>query len=100
MSMDGKLESKVQAKALRQLKNIPGCECFKIMRANEDHIPDVFFTTKKTGPWLVEFKKDGEEPRPGQYKKINKLNECGMQSCWVEGWSGWIFFVKKIGLLE
>jgi hypothetical protein len=100
MSMDDKLEGEVQIKILHQLEGIRDCECFKIIRANKNNVPDLFFTTPKTGPWLVELKKYDKEPRIGQYKTIDKLNSCGMQACWVSGWSGWIFFVKKIGLLE
>lgn len=100
MSMDEKLESEIQTRILHQLEGVPDCECFKIRKANKDNVPDLFFTTKKTGPWFVELKKDGEEPRIGQYKIIDKLNRCGIQATWVSGWSGWIEFVKKIHLLE
>ena len=99
MEMDGKLERDIQEKIIKQLEGLPGVECFKIMKANKVNIPDLFFTSVKTGPWLVELKKDNEEPRSGQYKIIEKLNKCGMQACWVAGWSGWISFVKKIFLL-
>jgi hypothetical protein len=73
---------------------------FKIKQANRIGIPDIFFTTVKTGPWFVEIKLENEKPLIHQYAIIDKLNKCGMRATWISGWDGWIAFVKKIGLLE
>jgi len=94
------LEKDLQAKILKFLESRNEVFSFKIKQANRIGIPDIFFTTVKTGPWFVEIKPENEEPWIHQCAIIDKLNKCGTKATWISGWKGWIAFVKKIGLLE
>lgn len=71
---------------------------FKIMQCSDAGCPDVFFTSKETGPVFLEVKREGEEPREHQYAFIDKLNKCGTNATWVASWEMWVDTRKKLGL--
>jgi len=74
------LEKDLQAKILKFLESRNEVFSFKIKQANRIGIPDIFFTTVKTGPWFVEIKPENEEPWIHQCAIIDKLNKCGTKA--------------------
>ena len=93
-------ESKLQRKILRDLESIEDCECFKIMKANKNAIPDIFFTTFITKAVLVEAKKSKGKARYNQKKKIAKLNRCGTRTYICDSWDQWMEIKRYVGLIE
>jgi len=88
-------ESILQSKILGDLESLgKNCVAFKIMKANVDGVPDVFFTTKVSGPVLVELKAPDGVISDKQRLMIQWLNECGCKAfeCWsIDDW----FSIKK-----
>lgn len=95
-----KYESDFQSDILKDLRSYGKyCECFKIMSASDLGVPDVFFTTSKTGCVFIEVKreKDGK-PSPAQILKNEKLNRCGCKAFFCYTWAEWVEIKKTIGL--
>lgn len=93
-------ESTLQTKILNDLRSLgKNCVAFKVEKASENGVPDVFFTTKKTGAVFVECKSQDKDPSKKQTAMIQWLNECGVKAfkCWDIGdWNG---IKRQIGLL-
>ena len=89
--MRKKLESSLQTKILKDLRSYGKyIEAFKIQKASDNGVPDIFFTSKLTGAVLVELKQEGKKPRKLQESKINKLNSCGSKAFSCDSWSKWV----------
>ena len=92
-------EKKVQTQILTDLESLGRyCECFKIMKANKNGEPDIFFTTKLTGGILVECKRLDGDARALQSVKIAKLNACGTRTFICHSWEEWIEIKNTLGL--
>ena len=89
-------ESNLQRKILRDLESINGCECFKIMKANKNAIPDIFFTTLITKGVFIEAKKSKGIARANQLKKIDKLNKCGTLTFVCDSWDRWMEIKREL----
>lgn len=90
-------ESRLQTKILNDLRSMgKHCVAFKIMKCSENGVPDIFFTTKKTGPILIETKAPKGEPSAKQGNMIQQLNDCGCRTfhCW--SWQDWIIIKEDI----
>lgn len=96
-----KNEKKVQNQILIDLESFGRyCECFKIMKANKNGEPDVFFTTKFTGGVLVECKKEDGQAKRLQEIKIAKLNRCGTRTFLCHSWEEWTTIKKELNLTK
>lgn len=40
--------------------------------------PDKLYSSVKTGPFFVEFKKTGAKPNPTQEREIQRMRDCGI----------------------
>ena len=93
-------ESILQTKILNDLRAMGKyCVAFKIMKASEDGVPDVFFTTLKTGAVFIECKSPDGVISVKQKAMIKWLNECGVKAfeCW--GIDDWVKIKKQLGML-
>ena len=93
-------ESKLQTKILKDLESRgKHCVCFKIMKANVDGVPDVFFSTVETGGVFIEAKRrKGGVVSPSQKLMIEKLNRCGSITFLCKSWVMWMEIKKEVGL--
>jgi hypothetical protein len=93
------MESKHQSNILDDLRSYGKyCECFKIKRANENGVPDIFFTMALTGAVLVELKDDHGDESKIQTHKIEKFNKCGTNCYTVYSFKGWVKLKKDLGI--
>lgn len=84
-------ESFLQEKILQDLRSLgQHCECFKIEKTSDNGIPDIFFTTKITGPVLIETKKSNGILSALQVLKIDKLRKCGTKAFPCYTWAQWV----------
>jgi len=90
-------ESRLQTSILHDLESRKDCTCFKIMKCNEDGVPDIFFTTITSGPIFVEVKARGGVVSPKQKSMHDKLNKNGCPTFIVYTWQDWVKL--KINLL-
>lgn len=93
-------ESTLQTKILNDLRSMgKDCVAFKIMKASEDGVPDIFFTTFKTGAVFIECKAPNGVISPKQKAMIQWLNGCGVKAyeCW--GINDWINIKRELGML-
>ena len=92
-------ESGLQSDILNDLRSFGKyCVCFKIMNANENGVPDVFFTTKWTGSVFIEVKRTEGKARKLQQIKIDRINECGGKAFICNSWIEWITMKSILGL--
>ena len=92
-------ESKLQSDILADLRSYGKyCECFKIEKASDNGVPDIFFTTKFTGPVFIETKSLKGYAKKLQQFKIKKLQECGAKAFICKSWMEWITIKSRIGL--
>jgi len=85
------LEATLQDKILRDLDSLGKyCVAFKIRKSSVDGTPDVFFTTLKTGPALVEIKRPDGTLSPKQEEMLKDLNDCGCRAFAVWSWKDWV----------
>ena len=97
--MPGNLEYKLQTDILCDLRSFGKyCECFKIKKASDNGVPDIFFSTKFTGSVFVETKRNGEKARKLQEVRIKRLNECGAKAFVCSNWSEWFRVKQLVGL--
>ena len=97
--MPGRLDSKLQSDILCDLRSFGKyCECFKVEKTSDNGTPDIFFTTKLTGPIFIETKRSGEKARKLQEVRIKRLRECGMKTFVCSEWEGWIQIKDLTGL--
>src|SRR5271157_2939567 len=90
-------ESDLQSKILTDLRSLGKyCVCFKIIKASDNGVPDIFFSTKLTGPILLEIKKKTGVLRKNQIIMNNKLNLCGIKSLTCYTWNEWVLIKKDI----
>lgn len=93
-------EKRLQTKILKDLESFGKyCEAFKLVRANKNGEPDIFFTTALTGAVLVEAKKSDGNPRKNQQSKLRKLALCGTPTYVCHTWDEWMQIKKEL-LLE
>lgn len=86
-------EKSLQARIKNDLKNNHKAVVFNITPGiySTRNIPDLFFTTEKTGPVWIEIKKsDSKDPSPGQGTIIDRLNSHGCHAFVVGSWQRWI----------
>lgn len=95
MAGEGRFQNKVLSDLRSYKKYIT---VFKIMKTSDNGVPDVFFTTKATGPIFLELKDKGKEPRENQILMIEKLNKTGVKSVWCDSWEEWVKIKKLINL--
>lgn len=74
------------------------CICFKIIKTSDNGIPDIFFSTEKTGGVFIETKKLSGKARKLQHNKVEKLNKCGSKAFFCYSWSQWVEIKENIGL--
>jgi len=94
-----KNEKKLQTYILDDLRSFgKHCECFKIEKASDNGVPDIFFTTILTGAVLIETKRlDGVASRL-QLIRLENLRRCGVQAFVCYSWQQWIAIKEAIGL--
>jgi len=71
---------------------------YKVIKANTVGIPDFFFATVLTGPILIEFKKEGKEPRDSQDKQMGNAERVGIRCFVIDSVRGWVALKKHLGL--
>lgn len=92
-------ESSLQGKILKDLRSFgKHIVAFKLMRASDNGLPDIVFTTKCTGTVFIEVKRRGEKPRQLQEFMIDKLNNCGSKAFSCDSWERWIEIKNELGL--
>lgn len=92
-------ERDLQARILRDLRSFGKyCVCFKIKKASEAGIPDVYFTTFVTGSVLLETKKKTGVVSKIQNEQIEKLKRCGAKVEVCYSWPEWVAIKLRIGL--
>ena len=92
-------ESKLQTKILEDLRSYgKNIVAFKIQKTSDNGIPDVFFTTLRTGAVFIEVKKKGEKPTALQNKKIRDLSKCGCLACYCSSWEEWTMIKLMVQL--
>jgi len=92
-------EGRFQSKVLDDLRSYGKyITVFKIVKTSDNGVPDVFFTTKVTGPVFLELKDKGKKPKPHQYVMIDKLNDTGAKSMWCDCWEDWVKIKKELNL--
>jgi hypothetical protein len=94
-------ESLLQSKILKDLRYLQkDCMCFKIESANEDGIPDIFFTTELSGGVFIETKRENLGRVSGiQETQIAKINACGGKAFTCFSWDEWIVLKINLGLV-
>jgi hypothetical protein len=94
-------ESRFQTKLLNDLRSLGKCcVATKIIKASDNGIPDIYFTTALTGPVFIETKKPKGKVSKAQEVKITKLNTCGALSFVCYTWAQWWQLKKNLGLLD
>lgn len=92
-------ESILQSKILKDLRSIgKDCICFKIEKASENGIPDIFFSTPLSGEVFVETKRMTGPISNIQEFQIDKLNRCGAKAFTCYSWEEWIKIKQSVGL--
>jgi len=92
-------EKLVQTKILHDLRSLGKyCEAFKIEKASDNGIPDIFFSTALTGGIFIETKDKTGEARKLQIFKISKLTSCGSRSFVCHSWDEWFNVKTVLGL--
>jgi len=92
-------ESILQGKILKDLRFLGNkCLCFKIEKASEDGIMDIFFTTIASGPVFVETKRITGSVSNIQEFQINKMNRCGSRAFKCYTWDEWIIIKRIVGI--
>lgn len=83
-------EKSLQSKILKDLRAFGKyCTAFKIKKASEDGVPDIFFTTAHTGGIFVETKREIGKTTKLQALMNIKLNMCGTRSFICYSWDEW-----------
>jgi len=96
-----KNEKKIQNQILIDLESFGEyCECFKIMKANKNGEPDVFFTTILTGAIMVECKRLTGVAQKLQLTKLTKLAQCGTRTFLCHSWEEWCKIKELLGLTK
>jgi hypothetical protein len=83
-------ESNIQSKILKDLRSLKDCVVFKIHKTSDNGIPDICFTSKKTGAVFIEVKSPGKKPSKLQINKINKINKSGSKAFYCDSWDSWM----------
>ena len=92
-------ESDLQSSILADLQSFGKyCECFKIMKANDNGNPDIFFTTGLTGAVLIEVKRLKGSASEIQKVKIASFNRCGTKAFVCHTWNQWVEIKKTLGM--
>ena len=95
----GKVEQNLQTKILQDLNSMgKHCVAFDVMKCSEDGVPDVYFTTVKTGSVWVEVKKPDGVWSKKQQEMCQRMHECGTRSYVAWLWSDWVKIKKELGL--
>jgi len=93
-------ESILQSKILKDLRSIgKDCICFKIEKASENGIPDIFFSTPLSGEVFVETKRLTGSISNIQEFQIDKLNHCGAKAFKCYSWEEWIQIKRIVKIL-
>lgn len=78
----GKKEAELQSMILSDLE-YRGVLVFKIIKANEDGIPDIFFCSEKTGSVFIEMKREiGGVYSYSQKRFRRRIKEIGGARCY------------------
>jgi hypothetical protein len=94
-------ESKLQSDILSDLRSYgKHCECFKIEKASDNGVPDIFFSTTITGPVFIETKRLKGKAQKLQTVKIDRLRECGVKAFFCYSWNQWVNIKSIIGLFR
>jgi hypothetical protein len=92
-------EAKLQSDILTDLRSFGKyCECFKIKSASDNGLPDIFFSTKHTGPVFIETKRKDGKAKALQLLKIKRLQSCGCKAMLCFSWEEWVEIKSLIGL--
>ena len=92
-------ESNLQTKILRDLDSRgKHCVAFKIEKSSVNGTFDVFFTTKKTGPILLETKARKGRVSALQNEMHKNLSECGCKSFFCYTWPQWVSLKNMLGI--
>ncbi len=70
------LEKYTENKFAARVKQM-GCECIKLNVRNDSHWPDRLVIKPDNVAFFVEFKREGEIPRPAQEAKMRDLRKRG-----------------------
>ncbi len=98
-TMDNRpLEKNLQVKILNDLRSRSDCTCFKIIKASDYGVPDIFFTTLISGAVLIECKRSGEIPDPRQRKMKENLIRNGTKAFTCDSWEYWMKIKKILGI--
>ena len=93
------LESEIQGKILRDLRSYGKyCVCFKIEKASENGIPDIFFSMRICGPVLVETKRPTGDASTIQNNQTSKLIMCGTKVFFCYSWKQWVEIKTILGI--
>ena len=94
-------EGRLQKKILKDLRSMKGYgECFKIMKASDDGVPDLFFTTALTGGIFIEAKALTGVASPMQKHKIKQFNLCGSRTFLCNSWEQWMEIKRELNMLD
>ena len=74
------------------------CFSFKVMKANKNAIPDIFFTTPNTGGVFVEVKGDNDRLSDKQSYVIGELNKYGSKAITCYSWGEWLEIKSNLQL--
>ena len=91
-----KLESKVQAQILRDIKAHGVRVVFKVTPVNYTGAADIFFIHADTGPVFVEVKKVDGEARKLQLKRQQDAIAAGAKAYVCHGIEEWVLIRKEI----
>lgn len=78
------LESKIQAKLIKQLEK-EGYYVIKLGVTNKNGIADILAIPKNADVLFVEVKQKGKEPAPLQRFRAKELKEHGIKTRWYDG---------------
>lgn len=91
-------EYTLQEKILKDLRSYGKyIVAFKLQRSSDNGVPDIFFTTRFTGPVFIEVKREGESPSELQDFIIRKINLCGSKAFVCDTWNEWVNIKKHLG---
>ena len=91
-------ESKLQSKILKDLRNIDNCFVFKIQKASDNGVPDIFFSHINTGGIFIEVKAPNKTPSKLQRKKISDINQSGCKAFYCDSWELWLAIRQSINI--